>query len=85
MQLLQNKARAVRATSASRRVVAVKAVAAPEAIKTLNTTRSDQVRFSSSAERAVFPASRSLYLAPRSGPPHGHQRASRATARSRSA
>jgi hypothetical protein len=45
--MLQNKlsARGVRAASSSRRVVVVKAVAAPEAAKTLNTTRSDQVRF----------------------------------------
>ena len=44
MQLQKSlSARGARAASA-RRVVVVKAVAAPEAIKTLNTTRSDQVR-----------------------------------------
>lgn len=67
MQLLQNKARAVRAASSSRRVVTVKAVAAPEAIKTLNTTRSDQVRREACKSRR--PSTPSLYLHPRSAPP----------------
>jgi len=45
MQLQKSlSARGTRAASA-RRVVVVKAIAAPEAIKALNTTRSDEVRF----------------------------------------